>query len=119
MSAALSSKTPSGDCYIAAMANDGSTHNPSCTPRPFPEREVSDVVGGIERMLLALARRFRDGYADTISLEDIRRLDAALAAVKDEAVSSLRDQGYPDRQIGEALGVTQQAVSKRWRREQP
>jgi len=83
----------------------------------WPQREVGDVVGGIRRMLRALARRFAEGYADTYALEQIREIHDEYLALMDEAVPRLREAGYNDREIGEALGVTSQAVQKRWRRD--
>jgi hypothetical protein len=44
----------------------------------------------------------------------IANLKNEIARLETTAVYGMRSSGHTDRQIAEALGVTQQAVSKRW-----
>jgi predicted XRE-type DNA-binding protein len=64
-----------------------------------------------------MARDFETGWEDTYSLEAVREIRVEYEALVETAVRSLREHGYSDREIGEALGVQQPAVTKRWRRE--
>jgi hypothetical protein len=64
------------------------------------------------RQLRSLCRDIgQSDPTDLIYLETIR--DHAYVCI-DIAVYNLRTHGYNDQQIGEALGITRQAVSKRW-----
>jgi hypothetical protein len=102
------------------MTNVQFAHKSDCVhpdQAHLPRREVSDVVGGVKRMLRALGKRFTDGHSDTVDLEVVTEIAGAYRALLDEAVPALRQGGYSDREIGIALGVTQQAVSQRWPRE--
>lgn len=47
-------------------------------------------------------------------LTHITDLEFDLTALRAKVIQGLRESGYNDKQIGEALGITQQAVSKRW-----
>jgi hypothetical protein len=75
-------------------------------------RTIEDRAGAVCRMLEPLARDI--GYSDPSDLLWLvnigRRADQLLGA----AVRCQRDMGYNDGEIAEALGVTRQAVSKRW-----
>lgn len=51
---------------------------------------------------------------DTTDLPVLTAIEIKVASVRDRVIEGLREQGVTDKQIGEALGVTQQAVSKRW-----
>jgi hypothetical protein len=62
--------------------------------------------------MLALGNRTEEW--EPADLEDFRKLHQSWLAVQDKAVAGLRSSGYTDGQIGQALGITQQAVSKRW-----
>lgn len=75
-------------------------------------RTLADRTAAIERMILALGRDTRSW--DEYDLSNLSRLDVALAWTREQAVRALRDHGTTDKEIGEALGITQQAVSKRW-----
>jgi hypothetical protein len=75
-------------------------------------RSTDDRIGGIVRMIRALGR---DGTEWELS--DLRRIadiEDHLFTARDRAIGALRDSGHTDGQIAEALGVTRQAVSKRW-----
>lgn len=75
-------------------------------------RTLADRAGAIIRQVNALVREPSEW--DTADLVLLAQLDTAIARARDTAVLGLRECGYNDREIGEALGVTQQAVSKRW-----
>lgn len=51
---------------------------------------------------------------DLDDLDALVVLQHEISAARDRAVYALREHGTTDRQIGEKLGITQQAVSKRW-----
>jgi hypothetical protein len=65
-------------------------------------------------MVMALGRRV--GEEDPGDLRYLDSLDSALAAARALAVDGLRRGGATDVQIGEALGMTRQAVQQRWPR---
>lgn len=79
-------------------------------------RSTDDVASGLVRQLAAFGRRVGQGDPDELTfLKQLRaELDTALAA----AVLGLRAAGFSDGQIGRELGVTGQAVNKRWPRAQ-
>jgi CRP-like cAMP-binding protein len=75
-------------------------------------RTTADRIAGVNRMIRALGRDPSEW-----ELSDLSRLATLRAYAEnatDRAVVALRDQGVTDREIGEALGVSRQAVSKRW-----
>ena len=75
-------------------------------------RETPDYCKALRRMVLAAGRRV--GQEDPSSLENLVMLEDALARAWHQAVNDLRAAGNSDRMIGEALGITQQAVQQRW-----
>lgn len=75
-------------------------------------RTLQDRADAIARMIRALSRDPTEWDVD--DLRHLDRLEAAITAARSAAVTAVRDHGATDRQIGEALGVSQQAVSKRW-----
>lgn len=75
-------------------------------------RTLQDRASAVQRMIRALARDTSEW--DVEDLKIIGRLQAELIATRQVVVYGLRDHGANDREIGEALGITQQAVSKRW-----
>jgi hypothetical protein len=77
-------------------------------------RETADVAAGIRRMVRALGRRLAQG--DPADLLVVRDLQADLDEVWREAIAGMRDAGFSDGEIGAVLGVTGQAVNKRWPR---
>lgn len=77
-------------------------------------RETPDVAAAVKRMIRAIGRRV--GQEDPSSLASLVMLEDALARAWRDAVNDLRGAGFSDREIGEALGVSQQAVQQRWAR---
>lgn len=77
-------------------------------------RSDEDLCMAGARIVTALGRRCAAGDPDTgIYLRMIRdRLDEAFA----DAVDGWRAAGYSDVQIGRELGVSRQAIQKRWPR---
>ena len=55
---------------------------------------------------------------DPDQLRNLRRIRDELDVVTAAAVASYRQAGFSDSQIGAELGVTKQAVQKRWPRQQ-
>lgn len=75
-------------------------------------RTVADRVSALNRMTVSLGRDPSEWEPD-----DLIRLTYLRSTVDDaigRAVFALRDGGITDAEIGRALGVSQQAVSKRW-----
>jgi len=76
-------------------------------------RETPDVREAIGRLVLAVGRRVAtedvDGLDELVALE--RTLGEAFAI----AVDGLR-RNYSDREIGDRLGITRQAVQQKWPR---
>lgn len=73
-----------------------------------------EVAEGIARMVRALGRRCAAGDPD--SAVYLRMIRQALDAAEAGAVTGWRRQQFSDTQIGRELGVTKQAVQKRWPR---
>ena len=87
--------------------------NPKLSPaRRY--RETPDVVNGVARMLRALANRLQQ--EDPSDLQHLVALQAELDVMWQTAVAGLRRSGFSDTDIGRELGVTKQAVQKRWPR---
>jgi hypothetical protein len=76
-------------------------------------RSDANVAGAGARFIRAVGRRCADG--DPEAVVHLRRLRAALEAAEADAILGWHEQGITDRRIGEALGVTQQAVNYRRR----
>jgi DNA-directed RNA polymerase specialized sigma subunit len=75
-------------------------------------RTLDDRVAGIVRQIQALTR---DGSEwDPSAMILIQVLKGAVDEARDRAVYAMRDHGTTDSEIAQALGVSQQAVSKRW-----
>lgn len=85
-------------------------------PRKRVWRETPDVVEAVARMIRAVGNRA--AAEDVDSLEQLKQLDRAMADAWATAIAGLR-RNYSDPQIGQALGITRQAVEKRWPRERP
>lgn len=79
-------------------------------------RSDEDVVEAVGRLIRAVGRRAAGGDPDSAAWLNYLReeLDDAFTA----AVSSWRDSGFSDSQIGRELGVTKQAVAQRWPRKE-
>lgn len=75
-------------------------------------RELSDRANGAIRFVRALGND--PGEWDLPDLDYLASLEDAITQIRGRVVTGLRESGFTDKQIGEQLGVTQQAVSKRW-----
>ena len=76
--------------------------------------ETMEFLAMLRRMIRAAARRV--GRADAEELAELLSIRDEMDEMIAKAVSGLRSDGYTDGSIAEALGVTRQAVSKRWPR---
>lgn len=77
-------------------------------------RETVNVAAAAERMIRAVGRRV--GQEDPTDLGHLLSMRASLDLALWEAVCGLREGGHTDKAIGEALGMTRQAVQQRWPR---
>lgn len=75
-------------------------------------RTIEDRAAGILRMIRALSRELTEW--DTDHLVVLSTMEVAIEEVREQVVYGMREHGVTDTQIAQALGVTQQAVSKRW-----
>jgi hypothetical protein len=82
--------------------------------RPQPYRETPDVTDAIRRLIRALGKRI--STEDPESLELLAALDVELRVAWRVAIAGLRRSGFTDREIGQVLGTTRQAVEQRWPR---
>lgn len=75
-------------------------------------RTLDDRLGGVIRFARALDNdptEFEPEHLDRLA-----ELEGIIARVRTHAVYAMREAGYTDGQLASALGVSQQAVSKRW-----
>lgn len=75
-------------------------------------RTLQDRANGIRRQIRALARTGAEWDPDDLGL--LTDLESEVKAARDQVIRALREHGHTDQAIAAALGVTQQAVSKRW-----
>lgn len=75
-------------------------------------RETPDVAAGVCRMIRALGKRVAAGDPNELAL--LLDLQTEVATALELAVRTQRGNGHSDGDIGRSLGVTRQAVSKRW-----
>src|ERR1044072_8353422 len=78
------------------------------------ERSDEEIYGMVRRAMRALGGRLSQAGPD--SWEFIQAMRAELRVLEARVVQGWRDSGWTDREIGEHIGVTQQAVQKRWPR---
>lgn len=95
----------------AARGRRGDKADLSLRPR---YRETPEVAAAARRLLRAVGKRV--ATEDPEDLAILRTLDAELEQAWMNAITGLRQTGYSDAQIGEALGVKKQAVQQRWPR---
>ena len=76
-------------------------------------RETPDVVDAVCRLVRSVGKRVAG--EDTDGIEQLSLVEAALSDAWTVAVAGLR-RNYSDRAIGDALGITRQAVEQRWPR---
>lgn len=73
---------------------------------------LDDKLGCARRFMRALARDPTEWDPEYLpALDDLERL---VRDVRTTVVYGMREHGWTDSQIGYALGISQQAVSKRW-----
>jgi len=77
-------------------------------------RETPDVAKGVGRIVLAVGKRV--ATEDPADLRYLALLEQRLNQAWDIAIDGLRTTGYTDGEIGSVLGITKQAVQKRWPR---
>lgn len=75
-------------------------------------KTLQERLGGVRRFIRALDRDVSEWEPDDLII--LRHLEAEIDRVRSTVIRGLRETGYTDREIADALGVTQQAVSKRW-----
>jgi DNA-binding NarL/FixJ family response regulator len=80
--------------------------------RATTDRTLYNRASGICRMIAALGQDPTEW--EPMDLEKLSLMEEMIAKVREKAVIGMRESGVTDKQIGEALGITQQAVSKRW-----
>lgn len=83
-------------------------------PRKRPYRETPEMVAMAVRVIHAIGVRCADDDPDTVVL--LRELEQALEQAWSTAIAGMRAAGHSDRVIARELGVTRQAVEKRWPR---
>lgn len=72
------------------------------------------MTAGVTRMVRSLGRRCAED--DPPSFRLLMEIQDELAEAMKRAVEGWRAGGFSDGEIGEALGVTKQAVQQRWPR---
>jgi hypothetical protein len=77
--------------------------------------DEDDRTGAVLRIIDATGRR---AQTSPEALAGLAAFVRACNLVMGLAVDGLRNRGYSDAEIAAALGVSQQAVSKRWRRDE-
>lgn len=75
-------------------------------------RTLQDRMAGCRRFLRSLGNNPQEW--EPADLAAFRDLHTDWLRVQDRAVCGLRESGFTDAEIAEALGTTRQAVSKRW-----
>jgi hypothetical protein len=83
--------------------------------RDRPPRETAEIIDNAASFVRGLGRRLAQGDPD--DLARLRRVREALDQTWIVAVAGLRKQGFSDQEIATALGVTRQAVEKKWPRD--
>jgi hypothetical protein len=80
-------------------------------------RETPEVVAATRRLVRVVGERI--ATEDPADLRLLFDLERDLRHAWSTAVSGIRSAGFTDREIGEVLGTTRQAVEQRWPREKP
>ena len=94
-------------------AQAGSTDRESLSPdRRY--RDTADLAGAAQRIVRVVGARLADDDPDSLAL--LAGLDAEVKRAWRVAVRGMRQAGFSDREIGEALGITKQTVQERWER---
>jgi hypothetical protein len=79
-------------------------------------RETPEVVSATCRFIRVVGKRIATEDADDLRL--LVQLDKELRQAWVTAIAGVRAAGFTDREIGEVLGTTRQAVEQRWPRRQ-
>lgn len=77
-------------------------------------RETHEVVAAANRMIRAVGKRV--AQEDPTSLAYLGLMEQRIDEARRMAIEGLRVTGYTDKDIGEALDMTRQAVQQRWPR---
>ena len=77
-------------------------------------RETPEVVAAIRRLVRAMGKRIAEEDPESLLL--LRELDQEVRRAWQVAIEGIRCSGATDREIGEVLGTTRQAVEQRWPR---
>lgn len=75
-------------------------------------RTLDDRLGGVRRFIIALGNAPNE--FEPRHLMALQHLKDQVDQVAAKAVYGMRESGYTDKEIAEELGVSQQAISKRW-----
>lgn len=75
-------------------------------------RSLADRAGAATRMIRALSNDVTEW--EPSDLHRISQMEEQLRELRTAVVHGLRTAGFTDSQIAAELGITQQAVSKRW-----
>jgi FixJ family two-component response regulator len=73
---------------------------------------LDDKLGGARRFVTALGKDPSEWDAEYLPKLD--ELEQLVRDIRATVIYGMREQGTTDKQIAQALGITQQAVSKRW-----
>ena len=77
-------------------------------------RETSEVAQAARRMIRSVGNRLAEQDVEDLAMLD--HLEAAVQLARADAIEGMRQHGITDREIGEQLGMTRQAVQQRWPR---
>jgi hypothetical protein len=84
--------------------------------KPRKPREMADCEGAVVRQIRAMGRHIAEEGFDATELEVLRLWQEELTAARTAAVRGLQARGFSDTEIARGLGISQQAVSKQWKR---
>jgi hypothetical protein len=77
-------------------------------------RETSDCNGCAKRMIRALGKRI--AQEDPEGLRHLLEVEQELRQAWEVAIAGIRRSSFSDREIGDELGITKQAVAQRFPR---
>lgn len=77
-------------------------------------RETPEVVGAARRLIRVVGKRIATEDPDDLLL--LGDLEREVRQAWQVAIDGIRRSGFTDREIGEVLGTTRQAVEQRWPR---
>jgi hypothetical protein len=102
------------------MSDDTNTDQPGLSDNPKLSarrsyRETPDVANAVCRLIRSIGKRV--ATEDPDGLQILREMEAEVERAWATAIAGLRSVGYTDTMIGDELGITKQAVQKRWPRD--